>query len=430
LSLGLEAQQRFPSGIAGLDLALAKDCRWGLLKTDKTTVLPLEHSYLRVEAQTGLITAAQQGEKKYYLWLKQRLQPLDYAQVRSLSGNVLCVQQGGLYGLISPEGQGLAFLRYEALDDLGKGIYRVRIGKRWGLLNAKGEQILALDYEEILPFDQGWILHYKGKYTYFDGKNYSEVFEHFAPPQPGQQYCAVERQGKWGLLGSTGHLLIPPQFERLVVLTDGYFAAGDAQGLTLYRALAQGPSLPKLNNAAWLSPQLFALQEQEQEAWALYNAEAKLLKAELKTWQQDSLTGFWAVQDINGLWGILNDKGQELLPLQHTAVKVLNTQYLALQNTEGLWQLWQVKTAKAQNPAHKALIPYDERHCIAQAETGLYGLWSLERQQWLLQPQWQAIDAQQRSDKAWYRVSNGKAWQWVDAQGQPSCGEPNPRLEP
>jgi hypothetical protein len=192
----------------------------------------------------------QQREKYLYVDLSGKLigevaekdQPYYYSNANTIYAS----NADGKFGFSKPDVDGLVIpASYDFATDFEGKVARVNIGAslneetwsyeggKWGLIDANGKLIIPVTYELILPFKNGVALFNSGgaaTYSMCESECEESVF-----------YSCNE--GKWGLLGDDGKVLIEASYDQLIPFgenflarTDGKFSLLDEQGKEIYPA--------------------------------------------------------------------------------------------------------------------------------------------------------------------------------------------------
>lgn len=123
--------------------------------------------------------------------------------------NVLKVSKNGKYGLINFEGKEILACDYDEITALNsvKGNLIVKKAGNVGLVNEKGQVIVPVMYKEVLTLKEGY-------------KN---------------EYIIVNENNQYGLISTSGHVLIEPQYEAVKYLnSSSMFAVKEAGVWKLY----------------------------------------------------------------------------------------------------------------------------------------------------------------------------------------------------
>ena len=109
--------------------------------------------------------------------------------------NVLRVSKDGKYGLVDFEGEVLLPCEYEIIESLKgvKGNFLVTKDSKVGLVNEKGQFIINAEYSRILTLAQGY----------------------------NNEYIIIDENGNYGLIGTSGRVIIEPKYQEIKYLNSG-----------------------------------------------------------------------------------------------------------------------------------------------------------------------------------------------------------------
>jgi hypothetical protein len=102
-----------------------------------------------------------------------------------------------------------------AIRDLGFG-YLVKKAGKYGIVDAKGSYILTPEYNEISSFPKDSNHYSNYPFAYNRDDEYAE------DSPSNSQYLKVNKDGKWGVVDSSGNFLIEPKYAGIVSFKNGH----------------------------------------------------------------------------------------------------------------------------------------------------------------------------------------------------------------
>lgn len=176
--------------------------KWGLANSD--TVL-LEAKYDSVVNAPPFIQLYLNGKSSYYDPISKSMRfdaEANYQRItRSPWDNYFYTYDGGLMGLIGPDGTEFMEAVYTSIRRHSSGVWIVKTFDGYGIISAKGDELLPCVYSWIFWYETGWF--------------------------------GVVRDRKKGVFSSSGRELIPAQYDRLEVWKDRV-KAFDGTDMILY----------------------------------------------------------------------------------------------------------------------------------------------------------------------------------------------------
>lgn len=213
------------------------------------------------------------------------------------------------YGLIDKTGKIVVPAKYDAIEEINnmdingltfgeffsEGFATVRIGDKYGYVDKSGKEVTSCKYDVALHFSDGRArVIQNGRYGYIDTAgnevvpliygNAQDFSEGYAWVNPDYSETKIGdtiylKPGKWGTIDKDGNEVIPPKYDE---------AGGFSDGL------------------------------------APVNLEG--------SWPIGSSVGTSIVMYSGGLWGLVDTKGNEVVPLQYSDMTVFSEGLLAVES--------------------------------------------------------------------------------------------------
>lgn len=272
--------------------------------------------------------------------------------------------QTGNYGFVNGSGEVVIPLEYEAVFAFSEGLAAVRKDEKWGFIDKTGKMVIQPEYSTARSFVQGLAAVSKTdssgntKYGFIDtaGKVVVELkYDAVHDFQDGMA-CVMELVGqtyeemyyKYGFVDQTGKLVIPMDYE---ILETGYML-GFSEGM------AQVTKLPEKDLSGGEDFASCYIDKTGKVVVPLqyrFNAEGYMGTVE------GFQNGFAVVcsYDDEGLYGVVNEKGEEVIPLE----------YSELQNfSEGLAAAQKDGKYGFIDQSNQVVIPMQYDRCLSFSE--------------------------------------------------------------
>jgi hypothetical protein len=303
---------------------------WGFIDIDGDTVIPFQYievgnfnqemAWVKTPSGVGYINEAEQ-----FLISPSFDQAFDF--YRGVA-RVVVDQQ---YGLINTSGQFLLKPRYgeiEAFDEQGLAIFKFgRDQARYGLLKLSGQVITQSEFRSINPFREGRALvKTKQGYGFIDINGRLVIEGKYAKASDFHEGRAmVQLNSKCGYIGLNGEEIVPCSYSRCQDFSGGravvYQGIKNAGIIDLDGKLIVEPSLDRLLEFQ----EGRGLMRDDNYRFYYITEETSLYDG-----YYDRATAFRhgvAVVQINGKWGIINQKGIEIIPPKYDHIDSFENGY-------------------------------------------------------------------------------------------------------
>lgn len=179
-------------------LRVVKNGKYGLIDLEGKSILNAEYeSILTLKTVAENLVVQKDGKVGIVNSIGQIIVPIEYKEVKILKegykNEYLIVDENGNCGVISTSGTIIIQPKYQDIKYINSNeIYTAKIDGKWNLINKKGE-ILNTNYDS---------------YTYSKG-----------------DYVIVEKNGKYGIITTSGEVKIEPIYEELRYAFSVYYVA-------------------------------------------------------------------------------------------------------------------------------------------------------------------------------------------------------------
>ena len=283
-----------------------------------------------------------------------RIPPV-FLSAKPFAGRYAIVQQGKLFGVINCEGILVVPAEYEEIASFSDGKGWVKKGGLWGLSDAKGKLLIRPLYEEIKEVNV-----FSGTVTW------------------------VKKKGAWGLISKeNGRFLAEPRYEDISLLSDSA-GIGRLNGLHDLVYFGDGRIIVSgMRQVFRLGKNLMGYQSAEGNFGAFNSMAFIVIRPQF---EQISLFGDFIRVKKNGLFGLRNARGMEILECEYEHIAPFYSGFSALRK-EGKW--WIInQSGKPAGPPGPLFFAQTLPGGSALAETspGVKGIYDLKSARWLLAP--------------------------------------------
>lgn len=239
----------------------------------------------------------------------------DYENAYPFSQGLACAARGGKYGFIDKEGRTALPFIYDDSAPFQEGLAYFSSGDQYGFMDKSGNPVFYLDCDSVSSFKEGMAYFCKdGAYGYIDhtGKTVIEpIYEDAGYFQDG--FADIMKNGRHGLIDKQGNMIIPPEYDRIerqegifVVQSDGSYGCFDATGREL---------LPVNYDQIFVRDGMITIQKDGKEGLADQKGTI-LVEPSYQDIQPVPGRPF-AVVESNGMWGMVDDRGDDYQGIDH-----------------------------------------------------------------------------------------------------------------
>ncbi|MFK7933762.1 MAG: WG repeat-containing protein, partial [Saprospiraceae bacterium] len=304
--------------------------KWGFI--DKQGELEIAAEYNRAgNFHNGLAWIYTGGDYGYLNQTGEFVIPAELDKAFDFNNGIARVAVDGEYGLIDTTGSYILRPKYSNIDPFDEnGLAIVRYGNnriQYGIIDQNGRQLNDKNYRSVKPFKEGFsAVKYKDDYGFINtfGKlvipaEYSKVADF------QEDRVAVQQNGQCGYLRPDGSIVVDLKYSKCLDFKDGKAVvykgsrkAGlvDAEGNELIE-----PSLNKLINFS----ENRGLVRDEKYRFYYITDQARIYDGfyQKATPFQHGV----AVVQMDGKWGIINQKGIEIIPPKYDRIESFENGY-------------------------------------------------------------------------------------------------------
>ena len=339
-------------------LAVRKGKKWGFVDKNGREVIPCRFSKVMNFSQ-GYATVKLSNKWGLINKLGDTQLPFEHNQLGNYADGLVWFRGTSGRGYMDKDGNEIVEAKFTVADDFHQGVSRVKEGGKYGLIDTKGDFIIRPKYILISPFNNDGLAianrqANRAKYEVIDlqGRVITQTaYRHIQPYNDGlaavrlqDQYgfidnrgklvinniyskvsdfseglASVQSDGKCGYINQKGETIVPFEFSKCLdyedgkaVVYNGYRKAGliDQQGKFLIK-----PGLNRLMNFN----DGRGLVRDEKYRFYYITEQAKLYDGFYD--KAGSFTNGVAVVQIEGLWGVINQKGIEIIPPKYDKIE-------------------------------------------------------------------------------------------------------------
>jgi len=318
--------RNFSEGLA----AVRRDKNWGFIDLQGKEVIAFHFEKLG-DFQDGLAWAKQDKRVGYIDSTAQFIISPAFEQAHNFERGIARVKIEGKYGLIDRFGKFVLPPRYvhiEAFDEYGLAVVQVSSEPaRYSLINRMGQRIMTAEYRRIDRFHEG-LARVQGKqgfgYLNTNGKLAIPCrFNRASDFHEGR--AIVYQKGRCGYIDLRGEVVIPCQFSRCQNFKEGkavvYEGIRNAGLVDPYGEFIVKPSLDRLLTFQ----EGRGLMRDDNYRFYYITEQTQLYDGYYQ--QASAFQHGVAVVQIDGRWGIINQKGIEIIPPKYDHIESFHNGY-------------------------------------------------------------------------------------------------------
>ncbi|MCB0663097.1 MAG: WG repeat-containing protein, partial [Saprospiraceae bacterium] len=332
--------ENFSEGLAAVKIGN----NWGF--TDRLGDLAIPANFKRVgNFSNGLAWAVTNNGLGFINTKGEMVIPEQFQRAFDFKFGVAIIMQEGKFGLIDPQGNFILKPKYpemEPFDNMGLSV--VRYGSenvRYGLVNLKGELITTQGYREIRPFKEGMAaVRTKNGFGFVNLQGQqiiNDIYSKVSDFSEGK--AAVQLEGNCGYIDKEGKYLAEPQYSKCLDYKDGV--------AVVYRGIKNAGLLDSAGNTI-IEPQINRLLDFSEGRGLVRDSSYNFYYI---TEQAKPYDGYYqkagqfndgvAVVQVDGKWGIINQKGIEIIPPKYDKIESFEDGYakVRIQGFNGLASL-------------------------------------------------------------------------------------------
>jgi hypothetical protein len=318
--------QNFSMGLAAVKLG----SNWGFI--DKQGNIEIDFKFKRAgNFKEGLAWVISDNGSAYINQQEEAIIPLDFDKAFDFKYGVARVVIDGKHGLIDLEGKFIQRPKFSDIQEFDQHQLAIaRYGServRYGIINLKGDLITNKAYKQIEAFSEGLaVVKGKNGYGFVDTTGVeviSAMYSKAASFSEGR--AAVQKNGSCGYIDANGSELINFEFSRCLDFDDGR--------AVVYKGLRKA-GLIDLDGDFVLEPSVNRLLKFKEGRGLVRDEKYRFYYI---TEQAGLYDGFYqratefkhgvAVVQVSGKWGIINQRGIEIIPPKYDKIESFENGY-------------------------------------------------------------------------------------------------------
>jgi hypothetical protein len=305
---------------------VCKDKKWGLVDEIKGKVLcPLQYDMVQVISIHA--TLVKSGE--YYGVANHvncnYLLPLNLQHVKRLTQHELLFEQNNKWGIFHISGKMISEPQYDSIGLSMPNLFIVKKQNKYGLVDQNGLTKLPIEYDGVGTFNSGYApVQQKGWYGYTTrfGKVYIPVsYEAVTPFNSGQ--AAVKKDGKWGIIDIKNQAIVPFEYDKIEINDKNtlwtLIKGGKYQ---LFPAGAKQFTDAQVYEKVFPNDSTTTVRVVRDGYYYFYNSLTNHLAFNTAFEEAESLYGGLATVKQMDKYGVVNDQGTVVVPMQYDQVVV------------------------------------------------------------------------------------------------------------
>lgn len=328
---------------------------WGFNDSKGNVVIPLgKYTFLNPIDEEGMIYA-QKGNKYGYIDIHQNeIIPFKYDKLDLFSEGLAGAKIKGKYGFLDRKGKEIIAFQFDAVHGFNHlGLALVKKNNKVGIINKKGETIIPLDYQNIIQSstDKLIAVSKNNKWAFFSniGKQLTDFL--YDEITFSKSTLILVKQGT--KIGYLDYDLI----ERIPIGKYSFGTSFNENGLAIVSSKKHYGIINEKNVQIIKTEfdSIGYLQEQYGESdsyvgfknkrLTLFNQKGVFIIDNIKDYFKDfcslnnKIKTIYQVQGINGLVGIVDDKGNIMIPLNYEEIERFNGQNKTVVKYKGKYGL-------------------------------------------------------------------------------------------
>ncbi len=345
----------------GKNYLVEKNKKWGVLDKNFKTIIPCQYDDLyNGGSQYGWMVKENGQWGSIDKELGQTI-PCVYDDILFLNDSIYIAVKDSSKVIIDRIGRilhRLGMVEHQVYKHWNRQYVFLRKGKKLGLVNATGKLIFPIEYDQIKPYhnkygDRGisFILEKEGKQGLGDDKGeilipieYDKVYTERLDFKPKYDFAIVEKNKQEGILLNT-RFIFPFKLDKHLITEYGYdliYTRLNKKGIVVYKS---GKIIKPLYQDIYsFRDTCFGVQQKG--LWGVMNDEGKVIipieyediKRFRRYYSNQSDTDLFFLIQKKGLWGIVNQEDKmQIEPLYQKITFLSDELYKAQKN--GLWGL-------------------------------------------------------------------------------------------
>ena len=328
---------------------------WGFNDSKGNVVIPLgKYTFLNPIDEQKMILAQKRNKYGYIDIHQNEIIPFKYDEIDLFSEGLVAAKINGKYGFLDRKGKEIIAFQFDEVDSFNHiGLVTAKKNSRYGVINKKGETIIPFNYQTIIQSRTAKLIAVSknNKWAFFSiiGKQLTDFF--YDEITFSKSTLILVKQG-----GKTGYL----DYNLIERIPIGKYSLGTSfneNGLAIV-SLKKHYGVINEKNVQVIKTEFDSigyLQEQYGESdsyvgfknkrLTLFNHKGFFIIDNIKDYFKDvcnlnnKIKTIYQVKGINGLAGVVDDKGNLLIPLKYEEIERFNGQNITVVKYKGKYGL-------------------------------------------------------------------------------------------
>jgi len=303
-----------------------------------------------------------------------------YDDASSFSDGLAEVVLKGKHGFIDQSGKVVVPLEYDYVEEFSEGLALVKKDEKYGFTDKTGKIVVPLIYDEVHSFSEGLAMVEKHwKYGFIDqkGKEVIPIEYEFAFNDFHEGLAPIEKydDDKVGVINKKNKVIVPFEYDDIDDFEHGYTYIEKDKKLGIVHKdgkitvpIVYDNVYPEFYNGQTI---FVASNKQQKEVTIFDEKVREILHLNGYTEGYFFSDGLLSFADDNGQWGVVNMKGETILPFRYQRIVVREGGLLKVKENDK-WGL----CIASRTTAHTIVEPKYEQFgsfCEGLAEVALKG---------------------------------------------------------
>ena len=298
--------------------------RYGLIDRSGREVTPCVYEQ-EVYYSEGLIALNRQGKWGYVDLDGKTVIPFEYDNANFFCNGLAAVKKNNGWGYIDKTGRVVIPLDYQGVDETNKNpgpLYGMQYGMKWGYVNNIGEKVIPFLYDNVGPFYHGLAAVQDGKWNLINEKGIriTPSFQYIYYCSNTQQWIIIGNNDKKGLLDKEGNVILKLLYSHIgfyinglrSVQKDEKYGFIDSEGKEVIPCEYEWTAGYFIGNKVLAKRETYFIMDRQGNV--VRNLDYSLVI-------EHRFNKDWLLASSNGKEGIIDFKGDIILPFEYEEIK-------------------------------------------------------------------------------------------------------------
>ncbi len=341
--------------------------KWGLINAEGQIVQPPVYDAIGEFKQFGYAVMQRNGKVGLLNKSGREVIAPSYEDLKVLDSLIVAVMNNDAWQVINLDGDLVVEKGYEQVNVLSKQYIAFRKNQKWGIVHYKGKMLSEPKYDEILLEKDKFFLTRKGEKLGLLTIHGKEILETIADEVNffSDSLIFYKFGNRWGAISNQGSPIIPPQYDAYTRISDSFIKLIAQDKLFVYSVACSKIISPddfddfypfskkyvivkknrQLGLLDWcgniaLAPQYFEIQPYHGDLFRVnYKGKwgiVQLYDQPMAAFRYDyiaPLRGSICLMKKAGKFGVLNFKGEEIIPADYHRIEIENNRAKAYKSS-------------------------------------------------------------------------------------------------